>query len=649
MRHTGECYGNLLMENLAGENVKNMCGICGFYSRREIGLENLIQMNKTMVHRGPDDHGEEIYEIRHAYSVGLAHRRLSIMDLSSLGHQPMVSGNGSVSVVFNGEIYNFLELREELREYTFLSNCDTEVILAAYLKWGISCIDRFNGMFAIAIFDRENDILYLVRDRIGKKPLYYYLESGNLSFASELKPLMEMRGFKKDIETDILGNYMNHWCIPAPYSIFKNVYKLEPGCILRFQYGNVTTSRYWGVNEKYHEFVKNPVLDFETAKDGLKNKLLDAVKIRMKADVPVGIFLSGGYDSSLVCAMAQSVSTQPVKTYCIGFEQADFNEAPFAKRVAEHLETDHTELYISDADMYKMVEELPHCYDEPFADTSQIATMLVSKLAKQDVSVVLTGDGGDEFFGGYNVYSKLQRAQKIDWIGAMIYYAKKIPLVDKKCFKNMSLLLRMVSDERNREIKTQIGINSYICAIDRMLLNNEKGSCYFPFESKYAVKEWDIRRMLLDMETYLPNEILCKVDRASMKYSLECRCPILDKNVMEYSYCLPQNMKDDNGNQKKILKSIVHDYIPRELMERPKMGFGVPIDNWLMNQLREQLGDYIDSSYLKRQGIFDVENTRQFVLSYLDNGDKGKDSGANYSKIVWPFFVFQQWYEKYIA
>ncbi len=625
-----------------------MCGICGFYSKREIGLNNLIQMNETMVHRGPDDHGEELYEIRYSYSVGLAHRRLSIMDLSPLGHQPMTSRDGRVSLVFNGEIYNFLELRKELKDYTFVSSCDTEVIIAAYLKWGISCVDRFNGMFAIAIFDREDDSLYLVRDRIGKKPLYYYLESGNLSFASELKPLMAMRGFRKEIETDILGNYLNHWCIPAPYSIFKNVYKLEPGCILRFQYGTVTTNRYWGVTDKYQELFKNPVRDFETAKAELKNKLLDAVKIRMKADVPVGVFLSGGYDSSLVCAMAQHLSDKPVKTYCIGFEQADYNEAPFANKVAEHLGTAHTELYISDTDMYKMVEELPHCYDEPFADNSQIATMLVSKLAKQDVSVVLTGDGGDEFFGGYNVYSKLQRAQKIDWIGAIIYYAKKIPLVEKNCFKDMSLLLRMVSDERNREIKTQVGINNYIRAIDEMMSGKGKEHYYFAYESKYGVKQWDIRRMLLDMETYLPNEILCKVDRASMKYALECRCPILDKNVMEYSYRLPQNMKDDKGNQKKILKSIVHDYIPQELMERPKTGFGVPINDWLMQQLRGQLEDYADSSFLKRQGIFDVENTRQLVLSYLGSGDKGKDSGANYSKIVWPFFVFQQWYEKWM-
>ena len=624
-----------------------MCGICGFYSKRKECLDNLIDMNKVMSHRGPDDHGEEIYEIHHSFSVGFAHCRLSIMDLSPMGHQPMHSVDKGISVVFNGEIYNFLDLKKELTDYPFRSNCDTEVIVAAYLKWGISCIERFNGMFAIAILDRKDDSLYLIRDRIGKKPLYYYVEAENLYFASELKPIMKINGFRKEVETDIIGNYLNHMCIPAPYSIFKNVYKLDPGSVLQFQYGKVKKWKYWSVARKYHDLAKNPVQDFEVAKSELKDKLRKSVKARMTADVPVGAFLSGGYDSSLVCAMAQELSVQPIKTYCIGFEQPGLNEAPYAKMVAQHLGTDHTELYISDADMYKIIEELPQCYDEPFADSSQIATMLVSRLAKQDVSVVLSGDGGDEFFGGYNIYPKLQRAQKIDFIGAFIYYAKKIPMVNKRCFRDMSLLLRIVSDERNPEIKTQAGVNTYIGTIRNILLN--KGvSYYYPFESKYSTKAWDIRRMLLDMDTYLPNDILCKVDRASMKYSLECRCPILDTDVMEYSYRLPQGMKVDHGNQKKILKSMVYDYLPPKLMDRPKAGFSVPVNEWLTRQLRGQLTDYIDSGFLKRQGIFDVDKTRQFILSYLETGDRGKDSGANYSKIVWPYFVFQQWYSTYM-
>lgn len=624
-----------------------MCGICGFVSKKQLSMNCLIEMNCTMIHRGPDDHGEEIYQLDADYYAGFAQRRLSIIDLSERGHQPMHSVNKRVSIVFNGEIYNFRELRKELSDYPFCSSCDTEVIIAAYLKWGINCVNRFNGMFAIAILDRKDNSLYLIRDRIGKKPLYYYLENENLYFASELKPLLKIDGFKKEIEQDIIGNYLHHMCIPDPYSIFKNVYKLSPGSILKFQKGEKNIWKYWDVSQKYHELKEDTIYSFDRAKSELRDKLRKAVKDRMIADVPIGAFLSGGYDSSLICAIAQELSSKPIRTYCIGFEQKELNEADYAGKVAKHLGTAHTELYISDKDMYALIEELPYYYDEPFADSSQIATMLVSKLAKKDVSVVLSGDGGDEFFGGYNIYTKLQTAQKMDFQGALIYYARKIPFIKRKYFQNRSLLQRIVSDNRNREIRTQTGVNTYIEAIQKMLLN-EGMSYYYPIESKYHVKEWDIRRMLLDMETYLPNDILCKVDRASMKYSLECRCPILDKEVMEYSYRLPQSMKDDNGNQKKILKSIAYDYIPKELLDRPKAGFSVPVNIWLRKQLREKLEAYIEPVFLKRQSIFHVENTRKLILSYLQNGDQGKDSGENYSKIIWPYFIFQQWYEKYM-
>lgn len=640
MKHPGGC-------GLINERYKDMCGICGFYSKRKETLDNLADMNNTMLHRGPNDHGEEIYELHNSYSVGFAHRRLSIMDLSSLGHQPMHSADGRISVIFNGEIYNFQTLKSELYDYPFCSNCDTEVIIAAYLKWGISCIDRMNGMFAIAILDRNDDSLYLVRDRIGKKPLYYYYKDDMLFFASELKPLMKANGFIKEIESNILGHYLYHACIPAPYSIFKNVYKLEPGCILKFHYGKMEKWKYWDVTGKYHEMKKNPIDDFEEAKEGLRERLKASVKARMTADVSVGAFLSGGYDSSIICSIAQELSNRPIKTYCIGFEQKAFNEAEYAKRIAKYLGTEHTELYISDADVFHLMEDLPYYFDEPFADSSQVATMLVSRLAKQDITVVLSGDGGDEMFAGYDIYTMLQQAQKIDFFGAVLYYTRKIPFMRNRYYQKRTLIERMVSDSRDKEIKTQIGANTYINTIKSMLLK-EGVSYYYPFESKYNVKEWDIRRMLLDMETYLPNDVISKVDRASMKYSLECRCPMLDKDVVEYSYRLPQEMKNDKGNQKKILKSIAYDYIPRDFLDRPKMGFAVPINIWLRNQLKEQLEAYIDRDFLKRQGIFHVDNTRNIVLAYLEYGDRGKDSGANYSKIIWPYFIFQQWYCYYI-
>lgn len=625
-----------------------MCGICGFYSSRNESLENLIEMGNELKHRGPDDSGEEIYQISSKYLVGFAHRRLAVMDLSKAGHQPMHSENKRISVVFNGEIYNYKILKKELSDYPFKSNCDTEVIIAAYLKWGISFVNKIHGMFAIALLDRKDNTLYLVRDRIGEKPLYYYKFDNNIFFSSELKALMKCRSFEKRINKDILGRFLNKQYISSPDSIFENVYKLEQGSVLCFKNGKTTIWKYWDVISKYHQLSADEIItDFEDTKEILKEKLVKAVEQMLVADVSVGAFLSGGYDSSLVCAMAQKLLKRPLRTYCIGFEDSNRNEADYAKKVAEFLGTKHTEQYISEQEMLNLVREIPRYYDEPFADHSQIPTMLVSKLAKRDVTVVLSGDGGDEFFSGYNIYSKLQKAQKLDRRGEVLFYLRKIPMLGKKISADLPPLYRMVSDERDLEIKTQTGISTYVSAIRQILLNEGK-SCYYPVETIYDVKEWDIRRMLLDMQTYLPDDILCKVDRASMKYALECRCPILDVNVMEYAYAIPQRYKNDNGNQKKILKSIAYDFIPKDLLDRPKKGFGAPLNQWLRKPLRKQLLEFIDTDFLKKQEIFHVKNIQKLVLDYLENGDKGKDSGRNFSKIVWPFFIFQQWYQEYM-
>lgn len=388
-----------------------MCGICGFYTKRQETLRNLREMNDTMAHRGPDDHGEEIFACMNgAYCVGMAHRRLAIRDLSKLGHQPMYSDSGRIGVVFNGEIYNFAELKEEMLEYSFKSNCDTEVILAAYLKWGIGFIEHLEGMFAIALFDKGDDTLYLIRDRIGKKPLYYYLDSGNLYYASELKALMANPHYSKDINEKIVGKFLYKQYINAPDTIFKSTFKLKPGEILRFHGGNVKTWKYWDVAEIHSH--KGASVSYEEAEIRLEELLKTAVRKRMAADVPVGEFLSGGYDSALICAIAQSISAEPIKTYSIGFYDDKLDEAPFAKDVAAYLGTKHTECYISEKEMFDLIESIPKYYDEPFADSSQICTMLVSELAKQEVTVVLTGDGGDELFGGYTIYETIERAQK---------------------------------------------------------------------------------------------------------------------------------------------------------------------------------------------------------------------------------------------
>lgn len=625
-----------------------MCGICGYISRKIISVDELQKMNDTMYHRGPDDSGAKIYDIGNGYTLGLAQRRLSILDLSPLGHQPMHSKDSRISLVFNGEIYNFLELREELADYSFVSNCDTEVIIAAYLKWGIGCVNKLQGMFAIALYDRKIDTLYLVRDRIGKKPLYYHKKEEGIIFASELKPIMAAPGFEGRMNEEMVGQYLFQLYINAPGSILRDVYKVQPGEVLEYCRGNIKTWKYWDVATVYQEKRKEMIKDYATCKEMLKDALLEATRKRMIADVPLGSFLSGGYDSSLITAMAQSISGEPVKTFSIGFHEEGYNEAVYAKKVSDYLGTNHTELYIGEPDMLAMVSDLAKYYDEPFADSSQIATMLVAMLAREEVTVALSGDGGDEFFCGYNVYPNVAQAQKLDLLGKLTYHATNLP-----GFKQLDVLgklpfkVQMVARNRNALTKTQISSFNYINVIKDWLIS-PVDNFKFEIEDRYNEKNWQIRRMLVDMDTYLPGDILCKVDRASMKYSLESRCPILDTDVMELSYRIPQEYKYDKGTKKKILKDIAYDYVPRELLERPKVGFSVPIDRWLRGALKEELLSYCEPSFLKEQGLFDCSRIQSFINNYLQTGDKGRGTGENYSKIVWSYFVLQQWYRQYM-
>ena len=625
-----------------------MCGICGFYSKQNISLEQLTEMNDTLYHRGPDDCGVEIYVGREGYNVGLAQRRLSILDLSPLGHQPMHSADKRLSIAYNGEIYNFQELRKELKEYPFKSQCDTEVILAAYLKWGISCVERFNGMFAIALYDREDESLYLVRDRIGKKPLYYLEDRENLAFASELKPIMKYQGFQKKIRQELLNRYLVHQYINAPDTIFEKVFKLEPGAVYQFQKGKVKKWKYWDIASKYQETKESFQGSFEEAKEELKKKLSDSIEMRMIADVPLGTFLSGGYDSSLMTAMAQSKSNAPIKTFSIGFEDKKYNEAIYAKEVAEYLGTDHTEMYIGEKDMFDLIDGMTDYYDEPFADSSQIPSMLVSKLAKEKVTVALSGDGGDEFFCGYNNYKMLLDMQKLDLAGSLVHGVCHLPgLKQMHLMDKLPAKVQIVANNRDKQLKVQ-PFDSKHSETAISLLKQKQLDYRFEEEAGYGVDNWQIRRMLLDMDTYLPGDILCKVDRASMKYSLETRCPILDKEVMEFSFALPHVYKYENGNKKKILKALAYDYIPKELLERPKVGFSVPLDSWLRGPLKEPLLDYCNGDFLKKQNIFKVNELQKFINHYLETGDKGSGSGANYSRFVWAYFVFQKWYQQYL-
>lgn len=624
-----------------------MCGICGFYSKKRITADQLTEMNNTMYHRGPDDAGVEIFPAREGYMVGLAQRRLSIIDLSVLGHQPMHSADRRLSIVYNGEIYNFQELKEELSDYPFVSSCDTEVILAAYLKWGIGCLEKLNGMFAIAVFDRKEEKLYLVRDRAGKKPLYYWLKDGNLVFASELKPIINCPGFERKIRSEILPRFLYQQYICEPDTVFEDVKKVAPGEVVCFSKGEIRQWKYWDLCQVYTDRKKNPVKNYEQAKEELKEILREAVKKRLVADVPIGTFLSGGYDSSLVTALAQTVSDEPVKTFSIGFYEKKYNEAEYAKEVAEYLGCNHTEMYIDEKDMLSLIEEIPKYYDEPFADSSQIPSMVVSGLARKKVTVVLSGDGGDELFCGYNVYDRVRQAQMLDGVGVVAgILGNALHITEKYPFK-----VRVIAGNRNRETKTQFIAGNYLKAAQNMVIqdeNREYLTCYYDFESKYHERNWQERRMLLDMETYLPEDILCKVDRASMKYSLETRCPILDRNVFEYSFRLPHEFKYQKGNKKRILKDITYEFIPRGLLERPKTGFSVPLDKWLRGTLKEQLLSYTDRKFLAEQELFNHDLINKFVSDYIKNGDAGAGSGANYSRLIWAFYMFQRWYEVYV-
>lgn len=628
-----------------------MCGICGYISR--IGYPNSIiqEMNDTMYHRGPDDVGTYQYKFRNGSYLALGQRRLSILDLSKAGHQPMFTEDRQLAIVYNGEVYNFIELRRQLvdKGYAFKSNCDTEVILYLYQEYGIECLEKLNGMFAICIVDFAQEKVILVRDRMGKKPLYYYMSDDKKTFiwGSELKPLVKFPEFHKEIRTELISYYLVNKCFTSPDTVFKNTYKLEPGQYIIWEKENLTFGHFWDLLKQYEKYSVNQIEDYEAAKKHLRHLLLDSIEKRMIADVPVGTFLSGGIDSSLVTAYAKEVSDKPVRTFTIGFYAKERNEAEYAKSVAEHLRTTHTELYISEKELVEQVKNLVQYYDEPFSDSSQIPSMLVSKLAKEDTTVILSGDGGDELFCGYEMYDWAWLAQKADFMGGVGYHICNLPLI-----KKMNLIQKLPDKasallmNRNPLYKVQL-FNDVKEKYTSNIMIGENISSKNVFEEEIhklssVAGNWQMQRMLLDMRTYLADEILMKMDRASMRYSLEVRCPILDYRIVEYSYQLPHNFKYKVGNKKRILKDLAYEAVPRELLDRPKQGFGVPLAKWLRGELYNQLMCYADKQILKKQNIFEAEKVHELIDIVM------KDDSPQYSSIVWGFFVFQMWYQEYV-
>jgi len=638
-----------------------MCGITGIWRRRGKGAETTAQrMSSRIEHRGPDDSG-----VWHdpATGIALGFRRLSIIDTSAAGHQPMQSASGRFTMVFNGEVYNFDAIRRELIESgnapSWRGHSDTEVLLAAFEAWGLeSAVQRFVGMFAFALWDANERKLHLVRDRIGVKPLYFAPAPGALLFGSELKAMTVAEEFQHVVDRDALDLYMRYGYVPAPYTIYENVWKVRPGTILTIDADGAYNERaYWSL----HDVITRATADRFTGTDGeatdeLQRIINESVKLRMISDVPLGVFLSGGVDSSLVASVMQAQSSAPVKTFTIGFREAEYDEATYASAVAKHLGTHHTELYVTPSDALNVIPRLPDIYDEPFADSSQIPTFLVSRLAREKVTVSLSGDGGDEFFGGYHRYflgrklwDKVDRFPRITRRGASVAL-KAVPvsiwntvLSPQRRFVPAALR-RDRAGERIHKLAnamTSRASDSLYHAIVTQWTGSVPGAHRLPIGIT-TPSEWprltDMteQMMFFDQISYLPDDILVKFDRASMAVSLEAREPLLDHRLLEFAWRLPLNMKLRNGGGKWILKNLLARYLPPSLIDRPKMGFGVPIDHWLRGPLRDWAESLLDERRLRDDGFFDVAAIR----AKWNDHRSGRGEWQNY---VWTVLMFQAW------
>ena len=636
-------------------------------------------MTDAIVHRGPDDGGAWVDA---GMGVALGHRRLSILDLSPLGHQPMASASGRYVIAFNGEIYNHRALRKELecspspqtspsggkRAVSWRGHSDTEVMLAAFERWGVEeALTRFNGMFAFALWDRHERVLHLARDRFGEKPLYYGWMADTFLFGSELKALKVHPAWRGEIDHGAVALYVRHNYIPAPYSIYRGIRKLLPAHVLSISFANgkretPQSHAYWSAKAVAEAGIRHPFAGTEAeAVESLDGLLRDAVALRMEADVPLGAFISGGIDSSTVVALMQAQSIRPVKTFTIGFHEKGYNEAEHAQAVAKHLGTEHTELYVTAAETMAVIPQLPEIYDEPFSDSSQIPTFLVSKMTRQHVTVALSGDGGDELFGGYNRYFWGRDIwRKVGWMPkparvAMAHGLTALPSQGwDRIFSTVEAILprRLQTSLPGDKLHKLAGVLA--CASpeamyrglvsfwepESVVLGASEPPTALTDDGQWAdVPDFTQRMMFLDLVSYLPDDILAKVDRASMAVSLEVRVPLLDHRVAEFAWTLPSAMKIQEGQGKWPLRQVLYKYVPRELIERPKMGFGVPIDEWLRGPLREWAENLLDESRLKREGFFNSGAVREKWNEHLTGN-------RNWAYHLWNVLMFQAWFER---
>lgn len=629
-----------------------MCGLAGFIDlNKRSSLAEVKAMTDVLTYRGPDDEGYVLKEFEKE-QVGLGHRRLSILDLSPLGHQPYEYNH--LSLVFNGEVYNFKEIRQTLIEkgYSFQSNSDTEVIIKSFEHKGIACVDDFIGMFSFALLDSLNRKLYLVRDRSGVKPMYWYWDNNTFLFGSELKSFHQHPGFKKELDMDSIPLYFQYSYIPAPYTIFKNTHKLRPGHFLEFdlEKKSIHINTYWDVLDSYNK--PKLTISYKEAEEELEKLLKSACEYRMVSDVPVGVFLSGGYDSSAVASILQSNRTTKLKTFTIGFEDPKFNEAGYAKKVAEYLGTDHTEYYCTHKEAFDIIPLLPDIYDEPLGDNSVIPTTLVSRIAAQHVKVALSADGGDEIFAGYpKIQMALNYSHKFPaWISEGLGNAmglvnpEKIPFTGKLFnfstrYRKIQMILSQHDPVFAMKIISQFNTDDELR--EKLSFPFKVRPTNFDLKNEINSENDAINKMLaIDYRTFLVDNNLTKVDRATMFSSLEGREPLLDHRIIEFVAQLPSQYKHQPGKTKIILKNIVHKYIPTAIMERPKMGFLVPLTSWFRNELKSLIMHHLDEQRLKAEGIFNVPE----IVSLRDRYMRGDMENT---QKIWHLLVFQMWKEKW--
>ena len=620
-----------------------MCGIAG--ATRSMLGDNpgrvLNQMNEVMVHRGPDA-GDLFYDD----NIGLCHRRLSIIDLSDDGKQPMKNDDGRYVIVFNGEIYNFLELREELKEagIKFRTSTDTEVLLYTYIEYGIDCLQKIRGMYAFTIWDKKKKELFLVRDRIGKKPLYYFYDGKNIAFASEIKSILQIPGINKKIDTTAVIDYLKYLYIPHPKSIYENIYKLEPGHFLIYKDGEINIEQYWDI-----DFSKPLSNNADDIAGQLLSIISDSVKTRLISDVPLGAFLSGGIDSSAVVALMAKIKSEPVKTCTIGFNESKYDESGYAKDFARQNHTEHHEYNVKN-EVASLIKKLVWHFDEPFADSSMVPTYHVSRLAKETVTVAVSGDGGDESFGGYEKYSIDQMENRVrnlvprsilnllssmfgnykKGVGKKIHSLAHAAMMSPaegfyvtNTFSDDFLLSRLLADP---VLKATQGYNSY-----------EHTYRYY----KKANGEDHLSKILYtDLKSYLPGDILVKVDRMSMANSLEVRSPLLDHKVIEFAAKIPSILKVNGGSKKIILKDTFRKILSQEIMNRKKHGFEVPLENWFRVELKQMAHDYL----FAREYMNDFFN----VAILKEIWEKHQEGKVNYGTNIWALFIFSLWFEEFM-